>query len=48
MVNRLIHHYGNDASKVPYVLHRLDYNTSGLLLFGKSAQVVPGIHAQFR
>lgn len=32
----------------PYVLHRLDYNTSGLLLFGKRREVVPGVSAQFR
>jgi hypothetical protein len=30
------------------VLHRLDYNTSGLLLFGKRRDVVPGVAALFR
>lgn len=32
----------------PYVVHRLDYNTSGVLLFGKRREVVPGVSAQFR
>eukprot|EP00879_Flechtneria_rotunda_P024402 GHRR01025866.1.p1 GENE.GHRR01025866.1~~GHRR01025866.1.p1 ORF type:complete len:341 (+),score=123.94 GHRR01025866.1:140-1162(+) len=32
----------------PYVLHRLDYNTSGVLLFGKNGKAVPGVAAQFR
>lgn len=36
------------AAVKPYVLHRLDYNTSGLLLFGKRREVVPGIGKQFR
>jgi hypothetical protein len=30
------------------VLHRLDYNTSGLLLFAKRRDVVPGVAAAFR
>ncbi|EFJ48245.1 hypothetical protein VOLCADRAFT_90941 [Volvox carteri f. nagariensis] len=32
----------------PYVLHRLDMNTSGLLLFAKRPEVVAGMHRQFR
>jgi len=36
------------AAVKPYVVHRLDYNTSGLLLFGKHREVVPGVAAQFR
>ncbi|GLI61121.1 hypothetical protein VaNZ11_003394 [Volvox africanus] len=32
----------------PYVLHRLDMNTSGLLLFAKRQEVVAGMHRQFR
>lgn len=36
------------AAVKPYVLHRLDYNTSGLLLFGKRREVVPGVGVQFR
>jgi 23S rRNA-/tRNA-specific pseudouridylate synthase len=36
------------AAVKPYVVHRLDYNTSGLLLFGKRREVVPGVNKQFR
>jgi 23S rRNA-/tRNA-specific pseudouridylate synthase len=36
------------AAVKPYVVHRLDYNTSGLLLLGKRREVVPGISKQFR
>jgi 23S rRNA-/tRNA-specific pseudouridylate synthase len=36
------------AAVKPYVLHRLDYNTSGLLLIGKRRDVVPGVAMQFR
>jgi 23S rRNA-/tRNA-specific pseudouridylate synthase len=36
------------AAAKPYVMHRLDFNTSGLLLFGKQREVVPGVAAQFR
>lgn len=36
------------AAVKPYVLHRLDYNTSGLLLIGKRREVVPGVAMQFR
>ena len=36
------------ASAVPHVVHRLDIETSGLLLFGKRAAVVPGVCQQFR
>ncbi|GIL58411.1 hypothetical protein Vafri_13545 [Volvox africanus] len=32
----------------PYVLHRLDMNTSGLLLFAKRQEVVADMHRQFR
>ncbi|KXZ50305.1 hypothetical protein GPECTOR_17g944 [Gonium pectorale] len=32
----------------PYVLHRLDMATSGLLLFAKRPEVVAGVHRQFR
>lgn len=32
----------------PAVLHRLDMNTTGVLLFAKSRDVVPALHAQFR
>ena len=30
------------------MLHRLDMNTSGVVLFAKTRDVVPGLHAQFR
>jgi hypothetical protein len=38
----------HQAHAKPYVLHRLDYNTSGLLLFAKRREVVPGVAAAFR
>jgi 23S rRNA-/tRNA-specific pseudouridylate synthase len=38
----------HQANAKPYVLHRLDYNTSGLLLFAKRREVVPGVAAAFR
>mmetsp|Transcript_36794 Transcript_36794/g.103804 ORF Transcript_36794/g.103804 Transcript_36794/m.103804 type:complete len:455 (+) Transcript_36794:406-1770(+) len=43
MVNRMIGYLG----KPPYVLHRLDMWTSGVLLFGKDLTVVPDIHKAF-
>ena len=42
------HHQHQLQHAKPYVLHRLDYNTSGLLLFGKRREVVPGVSSQFR
>lgn len=44
MVNKLVAYLG----RPPYVVHRLDLNTSGVLLFGKRPGVVPGITQQFR
>ena len=32
----------------PLTLHRLDQDTSGVLLFAKARAVVPGVHRQFR
>lgn len=32
----------------PAVIHRLDMNTTGVLLFAKSRDIVPAMHAQFR
>eukprot|EP00798_Chlamydomonas_sp_ICE-L_P029221 gene29221-5725_t len=45
MVNRLIHYLGG---KEPLVIHRLDRDTSGLLLFAKTKEAVTKVHAQFR
>lgn len=45
MVNRLIAHLGDT---MPRGLHRLDMDTSGVLLFAKRQDVVPQMHAQFR
>ena len=45
MVNRLLARMGG---KPPYLMHRLDVDTSGLLLFGKVPEVVPGVMRQFR
>jgi len=44
-VNRLLAHLGG---KAPYLMHRLDVDTSGVLLFGKVPEVVPGVMKQFR
>lgn len=45
MVNRLLGHLKGGE---PLTLHRLDMNTSGVLLFAKKPAVVPGVHRQFR
>lgn len=44
VLNRLIGHIGWP----PYAIHRLDMNTSGVLLFVKRRELVPDIHRQFR
>lgn len=45
MFNRVIHYLGGVE---PAVVHRLDMNTTGVLLFAKSRDVVPALHKQFR
>mmetsp|Transcript_27575 Transcript_27575/g.74586 ORF Transcript_27575/g.74586 Transcript_27575/m.74586 type:complete len:428 (-) Transcript_27575:1706-2989(-) len=45
MVNQMITYM---KGQNPHVLHRLDMDTSGLLLFAKHSGVVPGVHKQFR
>lgn len=45
MVNQMIT-YLNGAT--PRVLHRLDVDTSGLLLFAKHPVIASGVHKQFR
>ncbi len=32
----------------PLTLHRLDMNTTGVVLFAKKRDIVDGVHAQFR
>ena len=44
MVNRIIGARGLE----PGVLHRLDMNTTGVVLFAKARDVVPAVHLQFR
>ena len=44
MVNRIIGARGLE----PAVMHRLDMNTTGVVLFGKKRDVVPAIHKEFR
>lgn len=44
MVNRVL---GN-TGKLPFVVHRLDMNTSGVLLFAKSSKAASLMHEQFR
>jgi len=45
MVNRAVHYLGGRS---PYVVHRLDHGTSGLLLFGKTRPAAASLAAQFR
>jgi 23S rRNA pseudouridine1911/1915/1917 synthase len=45
MVNRVI---GNRGGLEPAVLHRLDMNTTGVVLFAKKRDIVPAVHLQFR
>lgn len=44
LVNRIIGTRGYN----PLVLHRLDMNTTGVVLFSKKADIVPAIHKEFR
>ena len=44
MVNRIIGNRGLE----PAVLHRLDMNTTGVVLFAKTRDIVPAVHLQFR
>jgi 23S rRNA pseudouridine1911/1915/1917 synthase len=44
MVNRVL----GSTKKMPFVVHRLDMNTSGVLLFGKSSEAASLLHKQFR
>lgn len=37
-----------NTGKPPHPLHRLDMNTSGVVLFGKSPDIVAAMHDQFR
>ncbi|GFR49816.1 hypothetical protein Agub_g11756 [Astrephomene gubernaculifera] len=41
-------HGSSQRQLEPYVLHRLDMHTSGLLLFAKRSEVVAAVHRQFR
>ncbi len=44
MVNRILGSLGLE----PLTLHRLDMDTTGVLLFAKQREVVPFMHLQFR
>ncbi|GAX77191.1 hypothetical protein CEUSTIGMA_g4637.t1 [Chlamydomonas eustigma] len=44
MVNRVIGHLGHP----PYTIHRLDMDTSGIMLFAKSREAVEPVAVQFR
>lgn len=44
LVNRVL---GN-TGKMPFVVHRLDMNTSGVLLFAKTSKMASLLHEQFR
>lgn len=52
LVNALLHHFGSDLSGVggalrPGIVHRIDKDTSGLLVVAKSDQAHQGLAAQF-
>lgn len=52
LVNALLHHFGGDLSgiggeKRPGIVHRIDKDTSGLLVVAKSDQAHHGLAAQF-
>jgi len=52
LVNALMHHFGNDLSGVggmkrPGIVHRIDKDTSGLLVVAKSDAAHHGLAAQF-
>ena len=51
LVNALIHHYGNDLSQPegtrPGIVHRLDKETSGLMVVAKTDEAHQGLAAQF-
>lgn len=52
LVNGLLHHFGGDLSGVggakrPGIVHRIDKDTSGLLVVAKSDQAHHGLAAQF-
>ncbi|BDA45557.1 Ribosomal large subunit pseudouridine synthase D [Coccomyxa sp. Obi] len=44
LVNRVLNYLG----KPPHPLHRLDMNTSGVVLFAKTPDIVAAMHEQFR
>lgn len=44
MVNRVLHYLGH----TPYVCHRLDMSTSGVVLFAKTKAAAAAINEQFR
>jgi 23S rRNA pseudouridine1911/1915/1917 synthase len=44
MLNRMIHYLGSP----PFILHRLDMDTSGVLMFAKDKSIVEHMAAQFR
>lgn len=46
LVNRMLGYLGGE--KPPYVLHRLDMWTSGVVVFSKNKTLVPQIHRLFR
>ena len=50
MVNRLVHHLSAQAGEycAPRVVHRLDYSTTGVVLYAKSEDALRKIASQFR
>ena len=48
LLNRAIGHLRGEAEAEPFVVHRLDMETSGVLLFAKSSEMASGIARQFQ
>lgn len=44
MVNKVIGY----LKKEPFILHRLDMNTTGVLMMAKSSVIAGAVHKQFR
>lgn len=52
LINALLHHFGNlphakDSSDRPGLVHRIDKNTSGILVIGKTEQAMAHLAEQF-
>ncbi|MBI4618067.1 MAG: RluA family pseudouridine synthase [Planctomycetes bacterium] len=50
LVNRLVHHLSAKAGayRAPFVVHRLDQDTTGVVVYAKTAEAVRNLYWQFR